>query len=578
MDEALVLVVVLLTASLAVGCVGNVGSPAGMDRDSQDLANSYLAETYVSECPQGDTESEDSVCASVIEQSERSLYEPNVAIHPADPRITVLLANSREEPAPPGDYEGASLSMFVSEDGGGDWTEVPMPQLDGRQFLGDPSIAFDRDGRLHIAGMLPTDASTGYDVGYAATDDLGADWVHSTVVSSNKTADRPWLGFTPDDQPIIAWSDYFSVNWTVVGDDGAVASSGSVEGCELASRPVSIDEGVLLGCRDGDRFRFHRVAGQAEPTSEVSNFTREGSHPWHLVAGSGSSVLFATSPEDGNEVSVFVGDDGGRSWTRLTFSDDLHVNEDWEATEVFWAEPDPAGNLHLLLQERLYLGDRDDVFSPLAERVAHVVVDPGSETVVHQHLVDEGSTTPRGEPGPSADPDPNLNHAYGIAFGPSRGIFAWASEGRILASLTQIVGPNASDTEVAVGGSPIEDSGADCPAMNPSELERTGTIGPGTDYLEVEVAVGPPHPPIEVGYTVDGSTVWLPAVGSGTNETFSVPVWSEQVEDQERTWTFHSRTSDAAFVDGCFTEGGAPEASISVRSMGSSLPSPVPEG
>lgn len=569
--------------ALAVGALialgGCLSSPTG-DAPGKDTENGtpdepVEVEAYRSLCPQTSTERSGEVCYATIRDPSRALYEPYAAVHPDDPEIQAIGANTRVATALPG--SGQEMLVYVTENGGTDWKTRSLPAFDGRTWFGDPALAFDASGRLHVAGMVDAgDNSNGFDVGYAASDDLGATWRSQQLVGSNGTADRPWLGLGNGGTVAIVWSDLLSFNYTISQDAGATwtpESSGTVNGCELPSRPVVRGGVVIVACFDGDAFPMYSLGPDATNATLLAELSPEGAHPWHLVDGLDAGLGLVTSPAGGNDILLRTSADA-RNWsTPASLNEAIDANQDWLATEVFWAQPDPYGNLHLLLRE-----DRDhpadgDLDPDGPREVAWVIVDATGPTVLDERLITHARAPSEiASQRDDIDPEPNLNHAFGLAFRGDRGLLAWAEDGEIRTSLVQASGGDATSRPVATLSTSAGDPSLSCLEDDRQELPRTGRIAAPSDHLSVQISVDPGHPPVQVGYAVAGTQAWLPPVSQDANETLHLPVWAPQLETGQdaETWTFHQRT--LVGPDGaCSTGLGTGEARTAVYALASRL-------
>lgn len=117
-----------------------------------------------------------------------------------------------------------------------------------------------------------------------------------------------------------------------------------------------------------------------------------------------------------------------------------------------------------------------------------------------------------------------------------------------------------------------------CTAGGGPRIDRTKQpVAPGTDHLEVTVAVEPAWPGIQIGYVVDGTNAdylggeekevtWLPAVYPTMEQTFEVDVSPDQVEQGEIRWSFYYQVNPGA-EELCYTGAGTGVWSVSVAAV-----------
>lgn len=499
-------------------------------------------------CPQTETKRTSAACYASIGDADRSLYEPYVAVHPDRADVVAIGANSRVSTAPPG--EGYEMLLFVTEDGGSSWAERQLPELKGHGWFGDPALAFDGQGRLHVSGMVGADdTSEGFNVGYAATDDLGETWATRRLVADNGTADRPWLGVGEDGTVAVVWWDLLSFNYSVGRDAGASwpgATTGTVESCEKPSRPIVSGSRILVVCSEDDAFPLYAIDLASGEASRITSFPEEGARTWHFVDGLSSSVGLVTSPSGGNRVSlrtIETADPDTSQHTRL--GDAIDVNDGWEDTQVFWAEVDPHGNLHLILKENRDHPAEGEADPKGPRDVAWVVLDPAGPTLFDQRLLtDARQPSEIASQSDDVDPDPNIDHAYGVGFRGERGLLAWAADGDLRTSLLLAHGDPATSRQVATLATDRDTPTPICLEPAREAIPRTGSITGSVSHLGVQVDVEAGSPPIQVGYDPGSGLVWLPSVLGGANETFYLPVWPDQREPAQdpETWSFYQRT------------------------------------
>ncbi len=146
--------------------------------------------------------------------------EPHIAVNPKDPdHIVAALI----------DYNFIGVSNYVSIDGGATWDGPFQPQIPRGEIagVGDPVVAFDREGNVYISQMSVSqqDFLIGGELGSAQvasvvisySSDGGFTWERTTVASPGEV-----LGFSvatsPEDRPRgELWTYFVDKPWLTVG-------------------------------------------------------------------------------------------------------------------------------------------------------------------------------------------------------------------------------------------------------------------------------------------------------------------------------------------------------------------------
>lgn len=197
--------------------------------------------------------------ATLFPGDQKNLYEPSVAIDPADPStmlaFAIDLSTQNQDPA---DY--STNRAYRSTDGGATWTDVgPMPYRAGDAYWtgGDPVALFAPDGAAYFAGLADApDASEG-GIYVHRSPDGGATWA-------------------PPVQAVAEVRD---------GDEGADTCTGADK--EWLSHDPATDR-LYLGYTE---FRFQCSAPVDDPL------------------GAGNLLRF-----EGMDLRLTLSEDGGRTW------------------------------------------------------------------------------------------------------------------------------------------------------------------------------------------------------------------------------------------------------------------------
>jgi len=427
----LLLGIVAITLAFS-GCLDSLFGATVVDYGAPAELASVLA------CPPGQrlTRFSGSPCVGTFEAQDAHLVEPNLAVDPSNPLRMALGANAVSHipllvfpgpvPAVPGVPMGFNVDVFVSEDGGARWRRTTFQAPHGPGQLpfgsGDPSLAFDREGRLHVSflGAFGTPSDYELAVVYTSSDDLGVTWSEPVVFRNDvEFNDRNWLTAGEDGSVYITWSalpQSSAIAWSL--DRGATWSNRTdvTPGCPFPSHVTFLGGTPSFACtreyRDIDLFRF-------DP--ETGNATRFAIAPRmfcilpRLFAPTNDTLTVACY---GGSVATSL--DGGQTWRGpvLPFAF-TKIDDEWESRQFLWSDVDPwSGQLHLLV------GPYNNTKG--AKPMAHLVMDP-----VTLKIIEETVLVPDGAPrrNPTARQWENGDDFMTMAFTPDRGILMWTYDG-----------------------------------------------------------------------------------------------------------------------------------------------------
>ncbi len=431
----LLLALLLLLAPVVAlaGCVAD-DTP---DIDSPRPRPETSATAIVYACPAGATTVRGpGVCAGSLTHVESAYGEPDVAIHPTDPDIIAVGVNDRRQlptwEVDPLAVTGAAvrLSVHVTEDGGRTWQSTPLPHADGAPPVGDPAVAFDSKGRLHVSGLAWDRA--GMRVFYTFSDDAGRSWSEAVVVNDHPKDDRNWITVSSDGKRImIPWQNTqrTSVEVAMSEDGGRTwARAPSIPECNLHTRVILRAGGGVLACfshtdkmvsvhevTSRSTARLSLVPGPPFPTGTLHmDETRDGvivlGYPgWNVKAGLARSG------------------DGGRTWTRpvdvLGFVPEA---ADWTWSWVSAFAVDPWGNAHFIVVggngTPCHHGNCEDAAEK--RHVVHGVFSiDGSHFGGSARLVPEAANARAREEITLSDA--SRDDFHGLAFNSERGVIGW---------------------------------------------------------------------------------------------------------------------------------------------------------
>jgi hypothetical protein len=369
---------------LSAGCLGLA------DRDTDTTggpvvgdAASFLHGGYV--CPPGaETPIGGGVCTQRFVYPTEGLLEVDMAVSPRAATTMAFIANNGQGVGAAGSMTGSSphvetqrFGLFVTNDGAATWKRMFLPDPPERTTPGamvqdvnffDPTIAFDLEGGLNVAGILTwTDAqggSTIRQIFHVRSPDGGATW--GTYSFFGDRVDHPWMRRAEDGAlNLVFWEP---------GRDGNISLVRSVDNgttwwelppekefrCYTPSAPVSRGGNVYVLCD-----RDERIENPADmPASGVYRFdpaleafvlladlgvADAGSL---LAPADGSLVMMAGDVRGGGDYEIMIqrSTDGGRTWTRLPdLLARVSVTDEWSFQRYMGGAGDPWGNLHVFM-------------------------------------------------------------------------------------------------------------------------------------------------------------------------------------------------------------------------------------
>jgi hypothetical protein len=350
--------VLLGLSFILAGCFGGTTG----DEDPTPDLGPMLTWTY--ECPPPPVrQSQPGVCVQTIGGPESFTGEPHVALHPSDGRILAVGVNRIGAYAgmPPGSplgitTPGLTYGLFVSEDAGAGWRTPAVPTLPGTVHLGDPNIAFDDEGTLHVTGLFASiDDLSDIRAFHVATRDLGRSWTPISEISDARGADRQWItihgaeiyvSYQKSSIPasFVAHSADRGANW-----DPLIA----VERCNLNSEVLLLNGTPLLACTDGSSevpgVRIVRI-NLGEDVTDVARLPLFGGFKRLVATTQGEAILVLPATLDGRgTIFAYRSTDGGTTWpVRTDLGALTPVLDDWDWSWVSWATMDVHDRLHVL--------------------------------------------------------------------------------------------------------------------------------------------------------------------------------------------------------------------------------------
>lgn len=357
-----------LSAVILSGCLG--AGPRGGDNAPDAVYRDPVEWTY--DCPPDPVRmSAPDVCVQTLGGPESFTGEPHIAIHPTNSQIMAVGVNRIGAYVGTPAFEaggvsnpGLTLGLFVTEDGGLSWRTPAVPVSAGMIHVGDPNLAFDLHGALHVTGL--TNAATEIAIGAATgsageptgafhvkTADLGLSWSAIAIVSDERGADRQWITIEGDDVFITYQKSSIPGSFIARSNDLGTTwqSPLMVSPCNLNSEVVVSGDRLIMACTDaeGGRVRIVDVAG-AEPV-DLASFPGFYGYKRLAVTQDGTLILVMSgySATAYATIVVYSSEDGGDTWRPLADVGPLtDTMAGWNWSWVSWATVDGQDRLHVL--------------------------------------------------------------------------------------------------------------------------------------------------------------------------------------------------------------------------------------
>lgn len=432
-----------ITLLLLAGCLGATRDapvdPASLGGALQDAVG------YAFACPPG-VESDATPCVGVIESLTESLQEPFLAADPYRVGVFAIGVNAgatRDAFDPAREVPGVEqfrLDIFVTQDGGATWALARLPRVDTGGIsplpveiygAGDPAIAFDEHGVMHVSGIAtPGGVNVGYEVFYTSSPDLGKTWTTPVIFGGDDDNDRNWLNVAPGDRVYVPWQNVGTSTELALSLDGGATwrTTPPVEECFTVS-PVQLLDGVAyLACAGyspgsgptdpgeltGTRvFRVDEANATLVEVGEIA-----GEHVWpHLRALPGGELV-AIAESDGS-VSLSRSADAGVSWSEpVDLRDITSIDDAWASATMFWADVDPSGTLHFVLG-----GTENRGPGMNTPHLAAVAIDVAAGQAVFEGELPIDAPMPPRTLAPAYG-----DHYYGLAFQGDQGMVVWTRD------------------------------------------------------------------------------------------------------------------------------------------------------
>lgn len=164
-----------------------------------------------------------SIAANVNTDCEEGVHnETAIAVNPTNPQNMIAGANDYQITlSPGGTFQGTALSRArVTFDGGSTWTTYAI-DFHGPNFTGDPSIAFDADGRAYYTtlGFIESQSygcCTNPDIMVATSADGGRNWTRSSRIAAGSGSshgvgtvlDKEWVAAWGHGNAIVTWTQF----------------------------------------------------------------------------------------------------------------------------------------------------------------------------------------------------------------------------------------------------------------------------------------------------------------------------------------------------------------------------------
>lgn len=401
--------------------------------------------------------------ASLVSLTE-SLQEPAASVHPTNPRVMAIGVNAAHTTGlvPLGRVEAGvdvfPMNIYFTEDGGEAWRQASVPHVTTPPhaapvedtIFADPTIGFDREGRLHVAGMVANHGGNErYSIFYTSTADLGKTWTTPRVFDTPEIDDRPWLTVGDEGRlyvtwyhvraeggdlnpgrvevlpPNLAWSLDGGASWKVI----PVSLESEAECRGVPTPVVEFASAVFLACNamQDSKFAGARFL-EFDPLDGAFELRSSWQPKWgasrFLVAGPLGPVTLGLGNDQA--ISATASMNGGQGWTEPVDLRSLFRSEDgWRVVLLPGAAADPWGGVHLLLRDQSQCGGTLDPSRHCRNGpVSHAAFDPLRGIRLTEMVLKAPAATDAGRVPPSLAP-PAADDYLAIAFGSEQGLLAW---------------------------------------------------------------------------------------------------------------------------------------------------------
>lgn len=396
-------------------------------------------------CPPGG-EPRGALCVTTLADTLTSLQEPFLAIDPYRAGVMAIGVNAGHtvgavDPmrAKPG-LDLILLDIYVTEDAGATWRLSQIPYVPSPSTLpleyggsGDPAIAFDAAGVMHVSGIINLDlALRGYEIFYTSSPDLGKTWTAPVTFTDDGDNDRNWINVGPDGAVYVPWQNVGDSTEVVVSRDGGLTWSApaKADDCITVSPMLFADATPLLTCATIDDDELTGVAVfELDPVAnalvERSRIEAESTvWPQMRALPDGRIVLTYEDYAEATATSKLrLSSDQGRTWSEAIDIHDVFTSIEGADATLLWSEVSPEGDLHTIV-----LASSPGALPMTSQRkVVHAALDLDTLAVIAQTELPTGGDGPAPRTlGPSYG-----DHYYGLAFDAEGGHLVWTDAGAL---------------------------------------------------------------------------------------------------------------------------------------------------
>jgi hypothetical protein len=393
--------------------------------------------------------------------------EPDLVVDPTDPRVMAVGVNEGQTVRPDGFSATNLVTVYFTSDGGESWRRSELPRVGGTSGSdGDPALAFDEDGTLHVATMhtmwdTPLNLAYRGGIRYTSTSDLGLTWSKPSFhVGQWSGYDRAWIGAAPGGVVLIGWMSFNRQSLdvaTITSRDGGHTWSDPlhIRDCYDFTRPVLYEGELWSACVRHDAslwargdfktkgldVRLLRLGPAGVEVVESRPAHTDAEFP-HILLLPDHAFLFVHGYRQGDRLGVegAIRERNGSWRAPVDLLKDVVVDDRLGApTYSAGYGTDGRGAVHLFIrhQDCVTDGVLGMVWNCYKNEIAHAAVDPTDARVLQESILLGADPVPQRAPRTAEQFFGGYDDWYGFAFAHGRSHLAWTEERSIRFATSQ---------------------------------------------------------------------------------------------------------------------------------------------